>query len=87
SVIIGEKISSYGGHPSVRVRQVPESDQHDIKTILQESLAFEHEALKEYHTLLALAHSDVALEEMARQQIVSETAHIEEVEKMLRGMK
>lgn len=86
-VMMGEKITAYGGHPSVRVRQVPESDQHDMKTILLESLDFEREALKEYHVLLKLAHDDVALEELARQQIVSETAHIEEVEKMLRGMK
>jgi bacterioferritin len=86
-VMLGEKISAYGGHPSVRIRQVPESDKHDIKTILLESLAFEREALEEYHKLLKLAADDVALEELARKQIVTETAHIEEVEKMLRGMK
>jgi bacterioferritin len=86
-VMMGEKITAYGGHPSVRVRQVPESDQHDMKTILLESLDFEREALDEYHKLLKLAGDDVALEELARQQIVTETAHIEEVEKMLRGMK
>lgn len=86
-VMMGEKISAYGGHPSVRIRQVPESDQHDIKTILLESLDFEREALEQYHVLLKLAQDDVALEELARKQIVTETAHIEEVEKMLRGMK
>jgi len=86
-VMMGEKITAYGGHPSVKVRQVPESDQHDTKTILQESLEFEREALAEYHKLLKLAGDDVALEELARGQIVTETAHIEEVEKMLRGMK
>ena len=86
-VMMGEKISAYGGHPSVRIRQVPESDQHDINTILLESLDFEREALEQYHVLLKLAQDDVALEELARKQIVTETAHIEEVEKMLRGMK
>jgi bacterioferritin len=86
-VMLGEKISAYGGHPSVRIRQVPESDRHDIKTILLESLAFEREALEEYHKLLKLAVDNVALEELARKQIITETAHIEEVEKMLRGMK
>lgn len=86
-VVMGEKISALGGHPSIKVRQVPESDQHDIKTILQESLEFEREALAEYHKLLKLAGDDVSLEELARKQIVSETDHIEEVEKMLRGMK
>ncbi|HEY2346465.1 MAG TPA: ferritin-like domain-containing protein [Xanthomonadaceae bacterium] len=86
-VLVGEKVSAYGGHPSVKVRQVPENDQHDIKTILMESLNFEREALDEYHKLLKLAGDDVSLEELARKQIVTETAHIEEVEKMLRGMK
>jgi len=86
-VILGEKITALGGHPSINVRQVPETNKHDIKAILEESLAFEHEALAEYHKLLKLAGNDIALEELARQQMVNETNHIEEVEKMLRGMK
>ena len=55
--------------------------------ILEEGSAFEQEALDEYHKLLALSGGDVALEELARQQILKEQSHIEEVEKMLRGMK
>lgn len=86
-VILGEKISGKGGHPTVSIRQVPESNEHDIKTILEESLQFEREALQAYHDLLSMADDDIALEEMARAQIVAETEHIEEVEKMLRGMR
>lgn len=86
-VAVGEKITALGGHPSINVRQVPETHKHHIKDILEEGLEFEREALAEYHRLLEMAGADVALEELARAQIVNETNHIEEVEKMLRGMK
>ena len=84
--IIGEKITALGGHPSINVRQVPESDKHDIKSILEESLEFEEEAIKEYHKLLKMAGTNITIEEMARKFIVQESEHIEEVEKMLKGM-
>lgn len=85
-VLLGEKITAYGGNPSVAVRPVPETRHQSIRAMLEESLAFEREALSEYATLLGMAKDDVALEELARQQILAETLHQEEVDKMLRGM-
>ncbi len=85
AVLLGEKITALGGHPTVAVRAVPESHDHQVTAILQESLTFEREALADYVQLLHLCGDDIALEELARQQIRKETEHIEEVEKMLRG--
>ncbi len=87
AVAIGEKITALGGHPSVKVKPVPETNNHNILEILKESLEFEHEGLRLYHGLLKLVDGDVALEEMVRGLIKEETAHIEEVEKMIRGAK
>lgn len=85
ATIIGEKITALGGHPSVKVMPVPESNKHTIMEILAESLEYERETLKQYYDLLPHCGDDVALEEMVRKQIADETAHIEEVEKMIRG--
>lgn len=84
---IGEKITALGGHPSIKVRPVPETNNHSVHEILQESLEFERETLGMYHSLLQKAGDDVALEEMVRKLIAEETAHIEEVEKMTRSQK
>lgn len=87
AIAIGEKITALGGHPSLKVKPVPESNNHNVLEILKESLEFEHEGLKLYHDLLDLIEGDVALEEMVRSLILEETTHIEDVEKMIRTSK
>ena len=54
--------------------------------MLEESSVFERESLGEYVNLLGMSAGDIALEEFARTQILAETEHLEEVDKMLRGM-
>ena len=83
-VLIGEKITALGGHPSIRVKPVPETNKHNILEILKEGLEFERASLNEYLALLTEVEGDVALDEMIRQLIKEETSHIEEVEKMTR---
>ncbi len=80
---IGEKITAFGGHPSLKVRPVPETNKHGVLDILKESLEFEKEAVKKYYDLLPHSTEDVALEELVRDLIRQEQEHIEEVEKML----
>lgn len=87
AVLIGEKITALGGHPSIKVQPVPETNDHNVLEILKESLAFERETIKMYKSLLELCHDDVALEEMVRKLIAEEVGHIEEVEKMCRVQK
>lgn len=87
AVTVGEKITAFGGHPTLKVMPVPETNQHNVIDILKESLEYERATLKLYYELLNLADTDVALEEMVRGLIADETAHVEEVEKMIRGAK
>lgn len=81
----GELITLLGGHPSLGIGKLLESEKHDIGNILQESLAHEREALALYRQLLTLVEGrDVMLEEYARRMIAEETLHAGEVQKMLR---
>jgi bacterioferritin len=81
----GELITSLGGHPSLAVGRLLESEKHDIGAILRESLAHEREALDLYRRLLRLVEDkDVMLEEYARTMVAEETRHMSEVDKMLR---
>lgn len=81
--IIGEKVTSLGGHPTLRVSAVPETKTHKVLDILKESLEFEEAALEKYKAVLKHCHDDVALEELIRSMVRMETEHIEEVVKML----
>ncbi len=81
----GEMVTLLGGHPSLKIGPLLETEQHDLGDILRESLVHEKNALAVYHELLDLAadHS-VLLEEYARQMIMVEEMHMDEVNKMLR---
>ncbi len=81
----GEMVTLLGGHPSLRIGSLLETHQHDIGGILRESLEHERAALAAYYSLLALAENhSVLLEEYAREMIVLEELHLDEVDKMLR---
>ena len=83
AVIVGEKISALGGHPSVKVKPTPESHKHSTIEILKESLEFEVAGLQMYERMLPFTEGNVALEELIREFIRTEQEHVEEVEKML----
>ncbi|TNF33897.1 MAG: bacterioferritin [Gammaproteobacteria bacterium] len=81
----GELVTLLGGHPSLKIGKLLETEQHDIGDILRESLAHETMAIEAYYQLLALVEGkSVLLEEYAREMIVSEELHLDEVNKMLR---
>ena len=80
---IGEKITALGGHPSIKIQAVPETNQHGIGDILAESLEFEKHALNLYLQVLPLCNENIALEEMVRQLIRAEQEHIEAVSKLM----
>lgn len=84
SITIGEKITSLGGHPPIVIASVPETHQHNVHTILEESLKFELETLELYKKLVRLSGDDIALEELARDFVRIETEDTDEVRKMLR---
>ena len=81
----GELVTLLGGHPSLAIGPLLETEQHDVGDILRESLAHEAGALAAYHELLNLVEGhSVLLEEYAREMISSEELHRDEVNKMLR---
>jgi bacterioferritin len=82
----GELVTLLGGHPSLKIGTLLETEQHDIGDILRESLEHEKGALKAYYELLKVAENmpSVLLEEYAREMIVQEEMHLDEVNKMLR---
>lgn len=82
----GEMVTLLGGHPSLKIGALLETQKHDIGDILRESLEHENSALEAYYELLKISESgnSVHLEEFARQLIVEEELHLDEVNKMLR---
>ncbi len=81
----GELVTLLGGHPSLKIGPLLETQQHDIGDILRESLEHEKHALAGYYALLELVEGkSVLLEEYAREMIVQEELHLDEVNKMLR---
>lgn len=81
----GEIVTLMGGHPSLRIGALLETQKHDIGDILRESLEQERSTLEAYYELLKLAEgTSVLLEEYAREMIVLEEMHLDEVNKMLR---
>ena len=81
----GELVTLLGGHPSLKIGALLETEKHDIGDILRESLEQEKMALAAYYELLKISEGNsVLLEEYARDMIVQEELHLDEVNKMLR---
>lgn len=82
----GEMVTLLGGHPSLKIGPLLETEQHDIGDILRESLQHEKTALAAYYDLFKIAEGrSVLVEEYAREMIVLEELHQDAVNKMLRN--
>ena len=82
----GEMVTLLGGHPSLKIGDLLETEMHDIGDIMRESLEHEKAALTCYYDLLKLAENEnnILVEEYAREMITNEELHLDEVNKMLR---
>ena len=81
----GELVTYLGGHPSLGIGPLLETQRHDIGDILRESLEHEGAARRLYQELLKLVQGrSVFLEEYARRLIAEEEQHADQVDKMLR---
>ena len=81
----GELVTGLGSHPSLNIAPLMETQKHDIRDILLESLELEKRGLNDYKDLLELVKDkSVMLEEYARRMIAEEETHCMEVDKMLR---
>lgn len=82
----GEMVTMLGGHPSLKIGALLETEKHDIGDILRESLDHEQQTIGAYYKLLQLVEGkSVVLEEYAREMIHLEELHLDEVNKMLRN--
>ena len=73
------------GHPSQKIAEIVETNNHSIKDILEESLAHEIHALNLYKKLLKMVVDEsVYLEEYTRGLIGQEEKHQVELRKMLK---
>lgn len=74
----GEMITMLGGHPSLKIGPLLESENHDIGDILRESNDHEKEAGIAYRELLDIVEGySITLEEYAREMIYSEELHLD----------
>lgn len=81
----GEMITQLGEHPSLAIGPLLETHDHDIESILRESLEHERATLGSYGELRKLVEGhSVMLEEYARQMLATEEQHLGEVDRMLR---
>ncbi len=82
---VGEILTGLGGHPSLAIAPIEESNEHSLEQILQESLEHELEAVSLYRALLeTVVDRSIFLEEFARGLIAQEEEHQLELRKMLR---
>lgn len=81
----GELVTLLGGHPSLKIGPLLETERHDLGDILRESLEHEQSSVDAYYELLKASEGkSVLLEEYAREMIMAEELHLDEVNKMLR---
>lgn len=82
---VGELITAFGGHPSLKIGKLLETDKHKITDILRESFEHEEASVLLYRKLMKIAEGrSVLLEEFAREMIYAEELHLAEVMKMIR---
>ena len=79
----GEILTSLGGHPSMDISLIDESNKHKIDDLLAESISHEKTALCQYKALLnEVEGKSIYIEEYARTQIKSEEQHMLSVQKL-----
>ena len=83
----GEILTGLGGHPSMRVTPLDETNEHSVQAILEESYAHESAAIEKYSRLVELTSGkSVFMEEYARSMVATEEEHVMELRKMLRDL-
>tara|TARA_B100000575_G_scaffold119659_1_gene95257 strand:- start:2973 stop:3398 length:426 start_codon:yes stop_codon:yes gene_type:complete len=81
----GELLTGLDVHPSQKIAEIFETNNHSIKGILEESLSHEIHALNLYKDLLQLVEGEsIYLEEYTRSLIGQEEQHQLELKKMLK---
>ena len=78
-------MTGLGGHPSLEISIIDETNQHAAIKLLKESAEHEKSAIVLYKKLLKLVEGkSIFIEEYAREMIKSEEIHSMELSKMLK---
>ena len=81
----GELVTGLGGHPSLEISIIEESNKHRAIDLLEESSLHEKNAVSLYKELLNLVgDKSIYIEEYAREMIKAEEIHSIEIQKMLK---
>jgi bacterioferritin len=83
--LIGDKIVSLGGVPSIERNQVKQSD--NLNEMLQHAFEFESKAVKLYQEALAMSEDNRPLVILLEEILLQEQDGVEHVEKLLREQK
>ena len=85
AILLGEKITALGGHPTVKVEQVFEPGHQTVEDMLAEDLKAEKLQLELYtKQLKGFGEENLPMKLMLEQIIINEQQHVEEIEKYLR---
>ena len=81
----GELVTGLGGHPSLEISIIEESNKHNSIELLNESAAHEKNAVSLYKDLVNEVDGEsIYLEEYGREMIKTEEIHSIEIQKMLK---
>jgi len=81
----GDIMTGLGGHPSLEISIIDETNQHAAIELLKESAEHEKSAIVLYKKLLKLVEGkSILIEEYAREMIKNEEIHSMELSKMLK---
>ena len=81
----GDILTGLGGHPSVEISIIEESNKHDSIDLLEESAVHEKDAVSLYKDLVnEVEGQSIYLEEYGREMIKAEEIHSIEITKMLK---
>jgi len=81
----GELLTGLGGHPSQMIPSIEETNKHNVRDLLKESLLHEEKAILLYKDLLNCSEDkSLYIEEYSRNMIKTEEMHSIEIKKMLR---
>ena len=81
----GDLVTGLGGHPSLEISIIEESNKHAAVDLLEESMKHEQAAIAIYEELLVASEgASIYIEEYAREMIKTEEIHRIELNKMLK---
>ena len=81
----GEIVTGLGGHPSLKIQIIEESNKHSSVDLLNESSEHEKDAVGLYKIILEIVKDEsIYIEEYARGMIGEEEQHSLELKKMLK---